>query len=200
MSNNSPHLRVDVLIAAACGSLRAELRTVLEEQGYACAEARDGAEAVELASLHAPPCLFLDLGIPVLDFVTVVRRLQESPRTRGIRIHCLTSRTDEAARNEAARAGCDSVLTTPVETELLLDLVRRQSPQTEATCVTGLTQDQARDLLDWLENNGYPPATVEFDGKAGFTVRYAPCQRGERSPSHVLPPLSQLDSRVARRR
>jgi CheY-like chemotaxis protein len=177
MPHDSPRWPVDVLIADHCGLFRGQLCTLLEQQGFTCAEARDGGEALELASLYTPPCLLLDLDIAVVDFFTVAQRLRESPRTRGIGIHCLSGRSDDAARAEAARAGCASFLTRSVEPELLLDLVRSQAARAEPTCVTGLTQDQARDLLDWLENNGYPPATVALDGKAAFTVRYSPWRR-----------------------
>src|SRR4051794_33719951 len=50
--------------------VRADLRLVLEDAGFGvCADARDGIEAVELARLHAPDLIVLDLGLPKLDGV-----------------------------------------------------------------------------------------------------------------------------------
>src|SRR6478672_1900787 len=50
--------------------VRADLRLVLEDAGFGvCADARDGIEAVELARLHEPDVIVLDLGLPRLDGV-----------------------------------------------------------------------------------------------------------------------------------
>ena len=47
--------------------VRADLRLVLEDAGFGvCADARDGIEAVELARLHTPDLIVLDLGLPRL--------------------------------------------------------------------------------------------------------------------------------------
>src|SRR5476651_1986042 len=56
--------------------VRADLRLVLEDAGFGvCAGARDGIEAVELARLHAPDLIVLDLGLPRLDGIEATRRI-----------------------------------------------------------------------------------------------------------------------------
>jgi CheY-like chemotaxis protein len=58
---------VDVLIAEDDPLMRASLRLLLEGQGYTCAEASNGREAVDLARRHPPRCVLLDLAMPELD-------------------------------------------------------------------------------------------------------------------------------------
>jgi len=85
---------VDVLIAEDDELLRLSLRLLLEQEGYTCAEAATGREALEAAHRHRPRCVLLDLGMPELDGLAVTRLLRSDPRTRAAHIHCLTGEAD----------------------------------------------------------------------------------------------------------
>ncbi len=66
-------------------------------------EARDGAEAVELARVLFPDVILMDIQMPKLDGLTAIRRLAAAGSTA--RVLVLTMRDDEKAVREAARAG-----------------------------------------------------------------------------------------------
>jgi len=168
---------VDVLIAEDDASTRAVLRYVLEHQGYTCAEAEDGREAVELARTSTPRCLLLDLGMPELDGFAVARRLQSDPETRDIPIHCLTGRQDPDACTQASQAGCGEFLVKPVDLARLLEVVRRHVRPPGGGWVTGLTLTEAEDLLDWEENNGRRTLEVFLGADESVGVR-RPSPRG----------------------
>jgi CheY-like chemotaxis protein len=160
---------IDILIAEDEVTHREALRCLLEGEGYRCAAAGNGLEAVELAWRHVPRCVLLDLRIPELDGFSVARRLRADPRTRGARIHCLTGLTDPDARAAALNAGCELFLTKPVEAAALLQLLGQQlGPATE--WARGLTKTEAEDLLDWLEAHG-AAGEVAYEGPRGFAVR-----------------------------
>jgi CheY-like chemotaxis protein len=163
--------RVDILIAEDDADTRQSLRDLLEQQGYRCAEAGTGVEAVEVARQHSPQCVILDLVMPELDGFSVARRLRADPRTRGASIHCLTGLTDDRARAEATRAGCDEFLTKPVNVSALLRVLH-DGLKSEAKCVSGLGMAEAEDLLDWLEAHG-TAGEVDYEEGQGFTVRYS---------------------------
>jgi CheY-like chemotaxis protein len=164
---------VDVLIADDDALLRKDVRSFLELQGYSCAEARDGREAVAIAQRRIPQCILLDLGIPGLDGYTVTRQLRSDPLTQRAHIHCLTGRSDPASRQRATEAGCELFLTKPVDPTTLLQVVTTQVTRAQREWVTGLSKSQADALLDWLEANGYPPAEFTFTVGVGFAVRCA---------------------------
>ncbi len=167
----APGAAEDILIADDDELLRSNLWFLLERQGYACAEAGDGREAVALARRAPPRCLFLDLAMPELDGFGVAHQLRQDPRTRGIHIHCLTGRHDRAARQRARQAGCELFLTKPVDAAALLRVVRRQLDAARPEeWVGGLTMRQAEDLLDWLQANGYPPGQLALREEL-FAVR-----------------------------
>jgi CheY-like chemotaxis protein len=175
--------RIDVLIAEDDAITRHGLRCLLEGAGYHCAEAGTGREAVELAQQHPPQCVLLDLRIPELDGFSVARRLRADPRTQDISIHCLTGWTDEAAREQAAKAGCDLFLTKPVDADALLEVVH-QDLRGPTEWVLGLTKYEAEELLDWLEAQG-TVGELEYGADQGFAVR-CPGFRAEKDENGQL--------------
>jgi CheY-like chemotaxis protein len=129
--------------------VRADLRLVLEDAGFGvCAGARDGIEAVELARLHAPDLIVLDLGLPRLDGIEATRRIL---RERDVPIIALTGRSLSLAM-EAVEAGAVTFLRKPfVESELV---------DTVTTALASHVQkerDTSRSTLETiLELVGYP--------------------------------------------
>jgi CheY-like chemotaxis protein len=170
------HPPVDVLIADDDPLTRQAFRLILEGRGYGCAEAADGAQAVELAQRVRPRCVLLDVAMPVMGGLAAARLLRADPLTRSVRIHCVTGLTDPLTRAEARQAGCERFLTKPVELDELLDAVRE--PAERFGFVSGLTLSQAEELLDWLQNHGCTSLEVMLDG-SGATVRCL-CPPGSR--------------------
>ena len=86
------------------------------EVGARVAIARDGAEAVEyLASRPKPKVVFLDLKLPKIDGMEVLRRLRADERTRSVPVVVLTSSMEERDINECYRLGVNSYVVKPVE-------------------------------------------------------------------------------------
>jgi CheY-like chemotaxis protein len=162
---------IDILIAEDDAPTRTGLCALLELQGYRCAEAETGRQAVDVALTRLPRCVLLDLMMPELDGFAVARRLRADPRTRNIRIHCVTGRTDPAAKDQARQAGCELFLLKPVRAEDLLAVIRQQVPLQEPWEMSGLSKTEAEDLLDWLGANGFPPCAVRYEEGKGFAVR-----------------------------
>jgi CheY-like chemotaxis protein len=169
----------DILIADDDAQTRSLLRLFLEGQGFRCAEAEDGRQAVSLARAAPPRCLLLDLRMPGLDGFTVARSLRSDARTRGIHIHCLSGLPAAEVQEQARRAGCEEFLTKPVDAEALLEVVRRQVGPSRPGWVTGLSLTQAQNLLDWLENHGCTGVELCHQQAEGFAVRCA-CPPGFR--------------------
>lgn len=129
--------------------VRADLRLVLEDAGFGvCAGARDGIEAVELARLHTPDVIVLDLGLPRLDGVEATRQIL---RERDIPIVALTGRSTSLAM-EAMDAGAVTVLRKPFGERELVDTVT-----TALESHLEKMRDESRTALaTLLELVGYP--------------------------------------------
>jgi CheY-like chemotaxis protein len=166
----APPCGVDVLIAEDDAGTRTSLRLLLEKEGYTCAEAASGREALELARHCLPRCVLLDLSMPELDGFAVASQLRSDPRTRDARIHCLTGRRDPASRQQAERAGCEMYLTKPVDVATLLKVVQGQPVSLSTEWFTGLSKTDAEELLDWLDSNGHGHGPLAYYEGEGYAV------------------------------
>ena len=79
--------------------------------------ARDGAEALEylLSSRPKPKVVFLDLKLPKIDGIEVLRRVRADERTRSIPVVVLTSSQEERDISECYKLGVNSYVVKPVE-------------------------------------------------------------------------------------
>ncbi|MET8698391.1 response regulator transcription factor [Kitasatospora sp. NPDC004723] len=92
--------------------LRGSFRILVEnEPGLtAVGEAGDGAEAVELARLHRPDVVLMDVRMPVMDGIEATRRICGSPETAGVRVLILTTFDLDEYVYSALRAGAAGFL------------------------------------------------------------------------------------------
>lgn len=87
---------------------------------YRVDEAKDGAEALEIATKRRHHLILLDFMMPRVDGIEATRRLREMPSHRGVPIVILTARADEESKFQALDAGATDFLTKPFSsTELL---------------------------------------------------------------------------------
>jgi len=85
--------------------------------GARLAIARDGAEALEylLSDRKLPKVVFLDLKLPKIDGMEVLRRIRADERTHSIPVVVLTSSQEERDITECYRLGVNSYVVKPVE-------------------------------------------------------------------------------------
>ena len=118
-----------VLLVEDEPTLRAQLYASLNEAGYAVDETDNGQDAHFLGDSESFDAVILDLGLPVLDGLTVLKRWRSSGRTMPVLI--LTARDNWNEKVAGIDAGADDYLTKPFHTEELLArlraLIRRSS-------------------------------------------------------------------------
>ncbi|CAO3441185.1 response regulator [Azospirillum endophyticum] len=120
MKSDSNPLRV--LVVDDEPPIRRFLRTSLAAQGYDIVEAEDGTKALQEVRRRSPDLLVLDLGLPGIDGLEVIRRLRGSGASLPIIV--LSSRVDEAGKVEALDLGADDYVTKPFGVEELLARIR----------------------------------------------------------------------------
>jgi CheY-like chemotaxis protein len=89
--------------------------------------ARDGEEALAYldrweAGEPLPICILLDLKMPKVSGLEVLRRLKGHPRFSTIPVIVLTTSTEDEDVNEAYRLGCNSYIVKPVEFENFMNV------------------------------------------------------------------------------
>lgn len=102
--------------------LRAQLRLSLEEAGYVVDEADNGRDAHFLGDSEAFDAVVLDLGLPLLDGLSVLRRWRADGR--GMPVLILTARDNWHDKVTGIDSGADDYLTKPFHTEELLARLR----------------------------------------------------------------------------
>ena len=111
-----------VLVAEDETLIRLDLKEILERAGFdVCAEARDGAEAVELARSERPDLAILDVKMPDLDGIEAARRILEE---RAIPIVMVTTYGQDELVSRAVEAGVFGYIVKPFRESDLLPAIR----------------------------------------------------------------------------
>jgi AmiR/NasT family two-component response regulator len=110
-----------ILVAEDETIIRLDLKDLLERAGHeVCAEARDGEEAVALASSMQPDLAILDVKMPRLDGIEAAKRILDE---RPIPIVMLTAYGQGELVSRAAEAGVFGYLVKPFREQDLLPAI-----------------------------------------------------------------------------
>ncbi len=112
---------VTILIIEDEPAIRRLLRTTLNAQGYQVGEAATGAEGLAAIASQAPDLVMLDLGLPDIDGLEIIRRLRSDS---SVPLIVLTARSDERTKVKALDLGADDFVTKPFGAEELVARVR----------------------------------------------------------------------------
>src|SRR6266568_3576789 len=118
---SGPHgeIAVKVLLVDDEDSLRKVMRDLLERDGYAVTEARDGVQALDQVDRVGPDIIVLDLNLPGLDGYGVLSHLRSRPATADIPVIVLTAKGDEDNEVRVFELGADDFLTKPFRARAL---------------------------------------------------------------------------------
>ena len=110
-----------ILVVEDDAPVRNLIGTTLKTHGYDYMTATNGENAVMQASSHNPDIVLLDLGLPDIDGVDVIKKIRtwsEMP------IIVISARTEDKDKIDALDAGADDYLTKPFSVEELLARIR----------------------------------------------------------------------------
>src|SRR5580704_14836583 len=85
-------------------------RLLLANAGYEVRCASDSAEAFESLRSFQPSLILMDVQLPGMDGLELMRRLKQEPETRGTIIIALTAYAMKGDEEKARAAGCDSYM------------------------------------------------------------------------------------------
>jgi two-component system alkaline phosphatase synthesis response regulator PhoP len=96
----------------------------LEKAGYNVLKAENGQTALKLARKHLPDLILLDVMMPRMDGIEVIRELKEDTQLRNKPVIFLTARSDEKTELEGLELGADDYLSKPISTAKLLSRIK----------------------------------------------------------------------------
>ena len=105
-------------------------RKHLEGGGYELLGAKDGTEALAIVSREAPSLIIIDIVMPGIDGLSVVRKFKKDEATKNIPVVVITSVVGAmaATKRESENSGASGFLPKPFSAGQLLDEVRRLVP------------------------------------------------------------------------
>ncbi len=110
-----------VLVVDDSADGREMLVEYLAFRGFEVAEARNGAEALDVARRVQPNIILMDLSMPGVDGWEATRRLKADPLTESAVIVAVTAHAFPRERETARAAGCDVVIVKPFDLTNLAD-------------------------------------------------------------------------------
>ncbi|HWX42831.1 MAG TPA: response regulator [Blastocatellia bacterium] len=92
---------------------------VLKSEGHKVLQAKTAGAALKMVKKHKPDVLLLDLLLPDIDGLTLVRQMKEDPETTAIPVVAVTAHPERWSERDARAAGCDAYLVKPIDTRML---------------------------------------------------------------------------------
>lgn len=158
-----------ILFADDDEQLQRALRITLTARGYEVIAARDGAEAIDLAASAHPDLIVLDLGMPRVEGINVIRAVRA---WSNVPILVLSGRTDSAEKVDALDAGADDYVTKPFAMDELLARIRARARAAAGDEVDAVTVEIGELTVDLAAKT----VRRAGSGDSGASIRLTPTE------------------------
>lgn len=109
------------------------LSVLLKANGYAVQTAETAEAALAMLASYTPRVLLVDIRLPGMDGLTLVRTLRAEPRHHDLTIVAVTASAMKGDEEVALAAGCDAYFTKPVDTRTLPSTLRNLLARRDTT-------------------------------------------------------------------
>ena len=110
-----------VLVVDDNDDTRQMMRTLLAIKGYRVLEAADGEEAIQIVSSEEPGLVLLDLQLPRMNGLNVIRQLRHRQRLATVPLVVMTGYDKHF--DTAVAAGCDDYMVKPIDFGRLAEIL-----------------------------------------------------------------------------
>ncbi|HYR27325.1 MAG TPA: response regulator [Thermoanaerobaculia bacterium] len=101
---------------------------LLEEGGYDIVKAASGEEALAItrdSTNGAPDLILMDIHLPGMDGLTVIRAMKADQRTARIPILALTAHAMRGDKDRFLEAGCDGYISKPIDVKTFISAIEQ---------------------------------------------------------------------------
>ena len=100
-------------------------RDLLEAHGFDTIETSDGEEALKLAREHLPDLIVMDIQLPNVSGIEVVRSIKNEDEIKAIPIVAVTAFAMRGDEERILNGGCDAYIAKPISVKHFIDTVNR---------------------------------------------------------------------------
>ena len=112
-----------VLVVDDDADIRVFLKINFESWGFEVVTAEDGAEAAASAADIDADLILLDMNMPSVSGFEAARQIRATEKHSKTPIIAVTAHTSTGDRDEAYQAGCDAIVTKPIDPQKLSQAV-----------------------------------------------------------------------------
>jgi two-component system, OmpR family, response regulator MtrA len=120
-----------VLVADDDDDILALVKAVLEREGHEVIAVHDGAQALESVQAKSPDLVVLDISMPELDGLEVLRRVRAEAVTRDLPVILLSAQAQEADVERGYAIGASAYVKKPFSPRELAERVDALLPQSD---------------------------------------------------------------------
>lgn len=97
---------------------------LLEANNYLTIQTRSGVEAVELTRTHRPDLILMDIQLPEVSGLEVIRWIKDDEALRHIPVIAITAFAMKGDEDKVRQSGCEAYLSKPISVVKFLETVR----------------------------------------------------------------------------
>jgi two-component system cell cycle response regulator DivK len=101
------------------------VRDILQHNGHETLEATTGADGVSLAVAHRPDLVLMDIQLPDIDGIEVLRRIREVKELDGMPVVAVSASVMPDDQQKIVTSGFDAFVTKPINLKQFLETVKR---------------------------------------------------------------------------
>jgi len=109
------------------------MEAMLHLKGYDVISAESGRKAIEVATTNHPDLILVDLGLPDIDGLGVIRNLRRQPGFREVPMFILSGHDPAQYRQQAVEVGCTKCLVKPIDFDELEKILKRSMRKSAAS-------------------------------------------------------------------
>lgn len=98
---------------------------LLEAQGYATLQTKDGREALKLAREHRPDLVLMDIQLPEVSGLEVTKWIKEDEDLRHIPVIAVTAFAMKGDEEKIRQGGCEAYIAKPISVSEFLETVQK---------------------------------------------------------------------------
>jgi two-component system chemotaxis response regulator CheY len=118
-------MTIKVLAIDDSRTIRSLLQQVMEDAGFTCVCAEDGAQGVARFATEVPDLVITDINMPNMDGYDVIRAIRGGHSNSNVPILVLTTESADHLKTIAREAGATGWIVKPFDDATLISVVRR---------------------------------------------------------------------------